>query len=143
LTANWLKPVKELQKYLGIEFAAVCPMELGALIRPHRLMPLRAWASPWWMAIIQVVRYLRLCRSAPAYNGFHVEPVASCDRWGNTIIIKDVVNNTMLETFGKGVTVLAYVICGQCGLAMKGKDMKKFINSGSLTMLLRNWQNHP
>jgi DUF917 family protein len=131
-----VKAVKELQKYLGIEFAAVCPMELGGINTPA---PLDA-ATRLGIAMVDGDYSGRalpeIVQVAPAYNGFHVEPVASCDRWGNTIIIKDVVNNTMLETFGKGVTVLAYVICGQCGLAMKGKDMKKFINSGSLTMCL-------
>jgi DUF917 family protein len=128
-----VQAVEEMQKFLGIKISALVPMELGGINTPA---PLDA-ALHLNMLMVDGDYSGRavpeIAQASPVLFGHDIAPVISCDRWGNVLTINKCVNNQMVEIYGKSFSTSAFVICGQCGLVLKGKDMKKAIIPGTLT----------
>lgn len=56
------------------------------------------------------------------------------DEWGNICIIKETVNNTLVEKIGKLTSSVAFVLVGNTAYLLKGKQMKECIVPGTLTL---------
>jgi DUF917 family protein len=128
-----IKAVEELQNYMGIEFDAVVPVELGGINTPAPVDAAIRMGIPIVDGDYAGRAVPEVIQASPVLFGRKLSPIVSCDKWGNVVILKDTVNNTMLETFGKVVSTAAFVICGQCGIALRGREMKEAIIPGTLT----------
>lgn len=126
--------IKGLMEYTGIEeFGGVLPMEIGGINTPAPLDAATQLGIPMIDGDYSGRAVPEIVQVSPALYDYPMTPIVSCDRWGNTLIIKEGVNNTMIEAFGKNFSVVAFVICGQAGVIMKGSDMKKCVIPGTLT----------
>lgn len=128
-----VRAVEEMQKYLGIKIEGIVPLELGGINTPAPLSAAVHLDVPMVDGDYAGRAIPEISQVTPMLFDYELTPVVSCDRWGNVAIIKEGCNNQMIEALGKAASTTAFVICGQCALVMKGRDMKKTIIPGTVT----------
>lgn len=128
--------VKELERELGIEVAAIIPVELGGL---NSAAPLDA-AAQMGKKVIDADLAGRavpeVAQTLPRIYGYPICPIACCDAWGNVSIIKKTHGYDSAEALGKMLSIPAYEPIGLACFAMKAKDAKKVMVEGTLTRSL-------
>jgi DUF917 family protein len=128
-----VEAILELQNYLHIEIKGIVSMELGGINTPAPLDAGVRMHIPIVDGDYAGRAVPEVAQATPAMLGKNLAPIVSCDKWGNVVIIKDAANNAVLEALGKAASTTAFVICGQCGIALRGKEMKKAVIPGTLT----------
>lgn len=128
--------VKELEKELGIEIAAIIPVELGGL---NSAAPLDA-AVQMGKNVVDADLAGRavpeVAQTLPRIYGYPICPIACCDAWGNVTVIKKTHGYDSAEALGKMLSIPAYEPIGLACFAMKAEDAKKVIVEGTLTKSL-------
>lgn len=127
--------IKELEIYTGQKVDVIVPVEIGGANTPTPvatgarlglLVPDGDYSGG--RAIPEVIQ------TTPHLNGYKMTPLTSVDQWGNTVIIKDAVNNKVAEKLGKLVSILAYGrLAGNATYLIPASEMKKLIAPGTLT----------
>jgi hypothetical protein len=128
--------VKELEKYAGVEIGAIVAAELGAGNTPAPLITgvrlgIRVVDGDYAGRAIP-----EEMQGTPYLYEKDSFPLASVDRWGNVVILKEACSPHMLERIGKMIAVAAF---GQCTIAatlLSGRETKEIIVPGTLTKCL-------
>lgn len=128
-----VRAIIELQEYMGVKFSGVLPMEIGGINSPAPASAATNLGIPLIDGDYSGRAVPEIAQVTPVLNGHSLTPIVSCDKWGNVVLIKEGSNNEMVEALGKAASTTAFVICGQCGVVLKGSDMKKVIIPGTLT----------
>lgn len=125
--------VIELEKYMGIEFEAIVPVELGGSNTPAPVdvaitlgkIPIDGdYAGRAVPEICQVTPYLH---DIPPYPAVYV------DEYGNKIIVTKAINYLIAERIGKFYSVAVFSPVGGASFVMTGKEMKKVVIPNTLT----------
>lgn len=128
-----INAVRGLEEFDKIKIGGIVPIELGGINTPAPLDTATRMGIPIIDGDYAGRAVPEICQASPVIYNKKLCPIVSCDKWGNTVIIKDAINYDMAEALGKAVSTTAFVICGQCGLAMTGKEMKEVVIPGTLT----------
>jgi len=129
--------VKELSSYTGVDIGAIVAVELGAGNTPT---PLVAGVEMG----LQVVDGDYAGRAVPEemqstpylYNK-NSFPLASVDKWGDVVLLKEASNPPMLERITKMLSVAAFGKCTIAATLLRGKEMKEIVVPGTLTKCLQ------
>ncbi len=119
-----------------IKLDAVIPLELGAAATSS------AVATAAWLGVPTIDgdyagRALpEVAQILPAIHGFDLFPIASCDRYGNQIIIKKTTGLAMTERLGKIMATASLGLVGQATLLMQLKQMKSVMLFHTLSKAL-------
>jgi DUF917 family protein len=119
-----------------IKLSAVIPLELGAAATSS------AVATAAWLGVPTIDgdyagRALpEIAQIIPAINNVGLLPIASCDRYGNQVIIKKTTGLQMTERLGKVIATASLGLVGQATLLKRLKEMKSFMLSNTLSKAL-------
>ncbi|MEM4482040.1 MAG: DUF917 domain-containing protein [Desulfurococcaceae archaeon] len=125
--------VIELEKYLGIEFEAIVPIELGGSNTPApvdvavTLGKTAVDGDYAGRAIPEISQTTPYLYNIPPYPSSYV------DEYGNKIVVTKAINYLMAERIGKLYSVAVFSPVGSASFAITGKEMKKIIIPGTLT----------
>jgi DUF917 family protein len=129
--------VKELEAYLDQKFGAIVPCEVGADSFAIALIVGAQLGIP-------VVDGDYTGRAMPselqATYCLHEKECtlfASVDRWGNTAIVKDIVNYYMLERLAKMLALAAYGLTAIATAPFPAREMKEILVHGTLSQSLK------
>ena len=138
----FVEAVRELTAYTGHRIDAIVPFELGA---GNTTAPMDA-ALRLGMKVIDGDYAGRaipeLAQTTPALEGRTFEPGTICDPWGNVLIMKKSASLKVAERIGKMVSIATKLPdikapCAHAGFLLKGKEMKRLIISGGISLSLR------
>ena len=128
--------VQELGKYAGVEIGVIVAAESGAgntsapLITGMRLGIPVVDGDYAGRAIPEEMQ------GTPYLYGKDSFPLASVDRWGNVVILKEACSPHMLERIGKMMAVAAFGTCTIAATLLSGRETKDIIVPGTLTKCL-------
>jgi hypothetical protein len=132
-----VEAVKELESYVGVRIAAMAACELGGLNTPAPISAAAALGIP-------AVDGDYAGRAIPAsvqlkisVAGKNIWPRAFCDFAGNTTVIKKASSHAMMERIQKHLSMSTIGLIGGAGHLLKGSEMKRLINRGSISRCLR------
>jgi DUF917 family protein len=128
--------VVELSKYAGVEIGAIVPGELGAGNTPAPLITGVRLGIPVVDGDYSGRAIPEEMQGTPYLYNKDSFPLASVDRWGNVIILKQACNPHMLERIGKMMAVAAFGMCNIASTLLIGSEMKEIIVPGTLTKCL-------
>ena len=127
------KAVLALQEYTGKKFDVLVPIELAgantsaAMAAASKLGIVTVDGDYTGRAIPEIVQITY------NYNGHCLTPIASVDEWGNECIIKRAINPRTVEHSGARISVAAYGLAGQAGMALDGKNTRDTVIPGTLS----------
>ncbi|KYH39492.1 MAG: hypothetical protein AYL31_009560 [Candidatus Bathyarchaeota archaeon B26-1] len=124
--------VRELESYLGIEFDAVVPIELGGASTAGAVLAAATHGVPVIDGDYVGRAIPEIAQTAPCIKGKRITPLICHDEWGNICIIKEAVNYALAERIGKLISVAGYGT-GMAGFPMKGNEMKETVIKGTLS----------
>jgi DUF917 family protein len=119
-----------------INLSAVIPLELGAAATSS------AVATAAWLGVPTIDgdyagRALpEVAQILPAINNVNLLPIASCDRYGNQVMIKNTTGLQMTERLGKMIATASLGLVGQATLLKQLKEVKSFMLSNTLSKAL-------
>jgi DUF917 family protein len=119
-----------------IKLGAVIPIELGAAATSS------AVATAAWLGVPTIDgdyagRALpEVAQILPAINDVDLLPIASCDRYGNQVIIKKTTGLGMTERLGKMIATASLGLVGQATLLKQLKEVKSSMLSNTLSKAL-------
>ncbi|MCD6278752.1 MAG: DUF917 domain-containing protein [Desulfurococcales archaeon] len=125
--------VLELEKYLGVEFQAIVPGEIGGSNTP---LPIDVALSLGKMAINgdyigrampEIVQDTLYLNDMPPY------PTVYIDEYGNKSVIVRAINYKMAERLGKMLSVASFGLVAGAGFVMTGRELKKVIIPNTLS----------
>ena len=128
--------IEELMNYAGVELSAVISSELGAY---NSLVPMihgGRLGIPTVDGDYAGRAYPEIIQSTPLLTGIGATPASIVDKWGNVILIKNTANPEMYERITKLLSVAAFGINFATGILLQGRDMKRFIISGTFSKCL-------
>lgn len=134
-TANSLQ---ELEAYTGKKVEVAVPLELGGASSAACLAAASACGGILVVDGDYTGRAIpEIPQTTPYLYDKKMWPLACCDEFGNTTIIKDAMNYRVVERLGKKISEGCFGLSGDTGFLMSGKDMKQVINRGTLSMCYR------
>ncbi len=128
--------VRELGEYIGSPIGVVVPAELGAgntpapLVTAMRLGVICVDGDYAGRAIPDEMQGM------PYLAGKTSHPMASVDRWGDVVIVKEAANPFMFERIGKMLSIAAHGSCYQAATLLLASEMKEIVVPGTLTTSL-------
>lgn len=128
--------VRELGQYIGRPITVVVPAELGAgntpapLVTAMRLGAICVDGDYAGRAIPDEMQGM------PYLAGKTSHPMASVDRWGDVVIVKEAANPFMFERVGKMLSVAAHGSCYQAATLLPASEMREIVIPGTLTRSL-------
>ncbi len=128
--------VQELGKYAGVEIGAIVPGELGAGNTPAPLITGVRLGIPVVDGDYSGRAIPEEMQGTPYLYNKDSFPLASVDRWGNVIILKQACSPHMLERIGKMMAVAAFGTCKIAATLLSGREMKEILVPGTLTKCL-------
>ncbi len=137
-----VESVRELAAYTGHRIEAIVPFELGA---GNTTAPMDA-ALRLKMKVIDGDYAGRaipeLAQATPALQGYTFEPGTICDPWGDVLIMKRSASLQLTERIGKMISIATKLPdikapCAHAGFLLKGREMKRLIISGGISLSLR------
>lgn len=132
-----VRAVKELESYVGIRISAIAACELGGLNTPAPISAAVALGIPaldgdYAGRAIPASVHLKI-----SIAGKNIWPRAFCDLAGNTVLIKQASSHAMMERIQKYLSMTTIGLIGGAGHLLKGKEMKRLINHGSISRCCR------
>jgi len=118
------------------KLSAVIPIELGAAATSS------AVATAAWLGVPTIDgdyagrAIPEVAQILPAINNVSLLPIASCDRYGNQVIIKKTTGLEMTERLGKMIATASLGLVGQATLLKQLKEMKPFMLPNTLSKAL-------
>lgn len=128
-----VRAVKELEKELGVTFAAIVPVELGGINSPAPVDAAAQMGKKVLDADLAGRAVPEVAQTLPRIHKLPIAPLTCCDAWGNVIIIRETHGYDFAEQLGKMVSIPAYEPIGMACFAMKVKDARKAIVKGTMT----------
>ena len=128
-----VRAVRELEKELGVDFAAIVPVELGGINSPAPVDAAAQMGKKVLDADLAGRAVPEVAQTLPRINGLPIAPLTCCDAWGNVIIIRETHGYDFAEQLGKMVSIPAYEPIGMACFAMRVKDAKGSIVKGTMT----------
>ncbi len=136
-----VEAVRELEAYTGTRIEAIVPFELGA---GNTTAPIDV-ALRLGVAVVDgdcAGRAIpELAQTTAAIHGYSFEPGTICDPWGNVLIMKKAASLSVAERIGKMVSIATKLPdikapCAHAGFLLKGREMKRLIISGGISLSL-------
>lgn len=130
-----LEAIHELEKFSSVNISAIVPLEIGGANTPD---PVASAAHSGLIVVDGDYSGGRaipeIIQTTPHMAGKSMIPLASVDEWGNTVILKQAVNNLVAEKIGKLISILAYGnLAGNACYLLRGSEMKKLVVPGTLS----------
>ena len=137
----WLRAVEELEAFLGEPIGAVVPFELGP---SNTLVAVDAAARAGRLLIDgdYIGRALpKMSQALPALLGLDTWPLAICDPWGNSLILKDCPSPQVAERIGKMVSRVTKAVdmgasCSHAAFPNTAASIANALVPGTLTRCL-------
>lgn len=137
-----VRAVRELEKLAGVRIEAIVPFELGGnntavAVNTAMMMGLKVPDGDYSGRAVP-----ELSQVKPAVFGKTVTPLVICDEWGNVVHVVKTPNNKAAEGIGKMISMVTkapdmLTLCAHAGFLMRGKEMKKYLITGTLSKALR------
>jgi len=125
--------VKALEEYTDTRVGAIIAFEIGGF---NTTAPMDA-AARIGVPIVDADASGRalpeIIQGLTCLNFKKATPIACCDQWGNTTIIKEAVNYATTEMLGKLVSIVSFGLCGEAGFLLKWKEVKDILIPGTFT----------
>jgi len=128
--------VRELGEYAGVEIGAIVAAELGAGNTPAPLITGVRLGIPVVDGDYAGRAIPEEMQGTPYLYEKDSFPLASVDRWGNVVILKEACSPHMLERIGKMMAVAAFGTCTIAATLLSGRETKDIIVPGTLTKCL-------
>ncbi len=128
--------VRELAAYTGKPISVIVPSELGAGNSPAPLVTAMRLGVTCVDGDYAGRAIPDEMQGTPYLYGKTSHPLASVDRWGNVVILKEAANPFMLERIGKMLSVAAHGTCYQAATLLPVAEMKEIVVPGTLTKSL-------
>jgi len=128
--------VQELGKYAAVEIGVIVAAELGAGNTPAPLITGVRLGIPVVDGDYAGRAIPEEMQGTPYLYGMDCFAVASVDRWGNVVILKEACSPHMLERIGKMMAVAAFGTCTIAATLLSGREMKEIVVPGTLTRCL-------
>jgi DUF917 family protein len=132
-----VEAVRELERYLGVEFGAVISVEIGGLNTGLALDAAANLGKPMLDADYAGRAIPEAQCVTPAMFGESIAPMACVDYYGDITIIHRAVNNTMAERLGKFVAISSFGTVGCAGIPLRGEIVKRIAVPGTLSESLQ------
>jgi DUF917 family protein len=130
--------VQELEKELAISISAIIPVELGGLNSAAPIDAAVQMGKQVLDADLAGRAVPEVAQTLPRIKGIPICPIACCDAWGDVSLIRKTHGYDMAEALGKMLSIPAYEPIGLACFAMRMKEAKDVIVSGSLTRCLQS-----
>lgn len=136
-----VRAVGELEAFLGKDVGAIIPFELGGF---NTIVAVDA-ALRLGLPLVDgdyVGRALpEMSQALPAALGLNPHPLAICDQWGNSLLVKDCPSAAVAELLGKMVSVVTktpdmFATCAHAAFPLATQEVATALISGSLTRAL-------
>lgn len=132
-----VQAVKELESFLKIKIGAIAACELGGLNTPAPMSAAAALGIPavdgdYAGRAIPASVQLRI-----SIDGKPIWPRVFCDFAGNLTIIKQASSHAMMERIQKYLSMTTAGVIGGAGHLLKGQEMKRLINRGTISRCLK------
>ena len=137
-----VEAIRELAAYTGYRIGAIVPFELGA---GNTTAPMDA-AVRLGINVIDGDYAGRaipeLAQATPVLEGRTFEPGTICDPWGDVLIMKKSASLKVAERIGKMISIATKIPdikapCAHAGFLLRGRDMKRLIISGGISLSLK------
>jgi DUF917 family protein len=128
--------VRELAAYTGKPITVIVPSELGAGNSPAPLVTAMRLGITCVDGDYAGRAIPDEMQGTPYLYGKTSHPLASVDRWGDVVILKEAANPFMLERIGKMLSVAAHGTCYQAATLLPVAEMKEIVVPGTLTKSL-------
>jgi len=128
--------VRELAAYTGKPITVIVPSELGAGNSPAPLVTAMRLGVTCVDGDYAGRAIPDEMQGMPYLTGKTSHPLASVDRWGDIVILKEATNPFMLERIGKMLSVAAHGTCYQAATLLPVYEMKEIVVPGTLTRSL-------
>jgi DUF917 family protein len=118
------------------KLSAVIPYEIGAAATASAVAT-GAWLNLPTIDADFVGRSVpEIVQMIPVVHGIDLCPIASCDAYGNEVIIHKTINKKMTERLGKAIALSSFGLVGQATLLKQIKDLKQYLLTGTLSKAL-------
>jgi DUF917 family protein len=134
--ASMAEAVKELGEYLGHPIGCFVAAELGAGNSAAPLVVGARMGIPVVDGDYAGRAVPDELQGTPYLYGKKSWPVASVDKWGNIVIVKETVSSFMFERIGKMLAVAAYGTTTMAGTPLPASEMKEILVHGTFTKCL-------
>ena len=128
-----VRAVAELEKELGIEIAAIVPVELGGLNCPAPVDAAAQMGKKLVDGDLAGRAVPEVAQTTPRLLGYPITPISCCDAWGNVSMIRQTHSYDVAELLGKMLSIPAFEPIGLACFAMRVADAKKAIVPGTMT----------
>ena len=125
--------VRELEAYLGVDFAAVISVEIGGLNTGLALDAAANLAKPMLDADYAGRAIPEAQCVTPTIFGESIAPLACVDYYGDITIVKHAANNNMAERLGKFIAMTSFGVVGCAGIPLYGEVVKRIAVPGTLS----------
>lgn len=128
-----VRAVRELEKELDVEIAAIIPVELGGINSPAPVDAAVQMGKKVIDADLAGRAVPEIAQTLPRLCNYPIAPIICCDAWGNVTIIRETHGYDMAEQLGKMLSIPAFEPIGLACFTMKVKDAKNAIIKGTMT----------
>lgn len=128
-----VRAVKELEKELGIEIAAIVPVELGGLNCPAPVDAAAQMGKKLVDGDLAGRAVPEVAQTTPRLLGYPITPISCCDAWGNVTMIRETHSYDVAELLGKMLSIPAFEPIGLACFAMTVRDAKEALVPGTMT----------
>lgn len=125
--------VRELEKELGIEIAAIVPVELGGLNCPAPVDAAAQMGKKLVDGDLAGRAVPEVAQTTPRLLGYPITPISCCDAWGNVSMIRQTHSYDVAELLGKMLSIPAFEPIGLACFAMTVADAKRAVVPGTMT----------
>ncbi len=125
-----------LLKQQQVRLDAVIPLELGAAATASAVATAAMLDVPTVDGDFEGRALPEIAQMLPALNNYNLFPLASCDAYGNQIIIEKAINQQMTERMGKLIATASFSLVGQATLLMRLKHLKPVLLPQTLSKAL-------
>lgn len=128
-----VRAVRELEQELGIEIAAIVPVELGGLNCPAPVDAAAQMGKKLVDGDLAGRAVPEVAQTTPRLLGYPITPISCCDAWGNVTMIRQTHSYDVAELLGKMLSIPAFEPIGLACFAMRVADAKKALVPGTMT----------
>jgi DUF917 family protein len=137
-----VQAVEELAAYLKVDITALVPFELGGFNTTVAIDAAVRMGLPVLDGDFAGRAVPEMSQALPAILGYPTWPLAICDNWGSTLILKDAPSPAIAERLGKMISIvtktpMVTATCAHAAFPLQAARLPQAMVPGSLSQALR------
>jgi hypothetical protein len=132
-----VKAIEELEEYKGINIEGIVPIEIGGGNTPGPLDAAAHLGKKLVDGDYAGRAIPEIEQITPVLFDKKLYPITCVDVYGDTSIIKEGINPSMVERIGKFISDSSFGLNGDAGILLKGKEVKEILIRGTLSKALK------